>query len=79
MPYELPVLKKSLEGKLPDVGFVRTLLEQNRIDPYIRGMRFLHLLETVLEVPSLELVPVLSPLREFIGGSGYLIPHNECS
>lgn len=77
LPYELPVLKTVLEGRFPARPFIRNLYFQGRLDPYIRGMRVANLLETLADWPDLDLIPSTSPIREFIGGSSYVIPHNE--
>ncbi len=77
MPYELPMLKKVLKSIMPDRPFVKQLRSDGRLDPYIRGMRSLALLDAVAEISDLSLVPGTSPLREFIGGSEYVIPHND--
>ena len=77
MPYELPVLKKALETIIPDKAFIEKLREDGRLDPYIRGMRSQALLDAVASISDLSLVPSASPLREFIGGSEYIIPHNN--
>jgi len=77
MPYELPVLKKVLESLMPDMAFVRQLRDEGRLDPYVRGIRSLTLLDAVTAISDIALVPGASPLREFIGGSDYVIPHNE--
>ncbi|MDA3792945.1 MAG: hypothetical protein PF545_04720 [Elusimicrobia bacterium] len=77
MPYELPVLKKALDDIFPDREFIKKLRKDGRLDPYVRGMRVLALLDAVAPIKDLSLVPSNSPLREFIGGSDYVIPHNE--
>ena len=77
LPYELPILKSVLKDKLPDKKYLNELLAQGRLDAYIRGIRLLSLLDTVLEYPQVEDVDRFSPIREFIGGSGYEIAHNE--
>ncbi|MDW8055867.1 MAG: response regulator SirA [Elusimicrobiota bacterium] len=77
LPYELPALKKALEGLYPSDEFIENLRKEGRIDPYIRGMRVKLLLETVEAINDLSIIPATSPLREFIGGSAYVIPHNE--
>ena len=77
LPYELPILKAVLKDKLPDKKYLNELLAQGRLDAYIRGIRLLSLLDTVLEYPQIEDVDRFSPIREFIGGSGYEIAHNE--
>lgn len=77
LPYELPVLKASLKGHFPAREFIEKLRVQGRLDPYIRGVRVMSLLDTVAEWPDMALVPSTSPIREFIGGSSYIIPHND--
>lgn len=77
LPYELPVLKTSLKGHFPSRDFIEKLRVQGRLDPYIRGVRVMSLLDTVAEWPDMALVPSTSPIREFIGGSSYIIPHND--
>lgn len=77
LPYELPVLKTVLKEHFPSRDFVEKLREQARLDPYIRGIRVATLLNTVADFPDLALIPSTSPIREFIGGSSYIIPHNE--
>ncbi|MEK8022842.1 MAG: hypothetical protein AAB229_03440 [Candidatus Hydrogenedentota bacterium] len=77
MPYELPVLKTVLKEQFPTRDFIEKLREQGRLDPYIRGIRVATLLDTVADFPDLAVIPSTSPIREFIGGSSYIIPHNE--
>ena len=77
LPYELPVLHAALRDKLPTLEYIEKLRLQGRIDPYIRGIRTHNLLKTVEVLKDLDLVPGSSPIREFIGGSEYIIPHNE--
>ncbi|MEW5693437.1 MAG: response regulator SirA [Candidatus Hydrogenedentota bacterium] len=77
LPYELTALKKSLEGRFPSKEFIDELRIAGRLDQYIRGIRTATLLETVAEMPALDIIPPTSPIREFIGGSEYIIPHNE--
>ena len=77
MPYELPVLKNSLYKRFPDMDFINGLKDQGRLDPFIRGIRTKSLLDTVEELENIDLIPGTSPIREFIGGSTYIIPHNE--
>jgi uridine kinase len=77
LPYELPALKQSLDGFMPERTFIEKLLDERRLDPYIRGTRVQALLDTVALMPDLDIIPLTSPLREFIGGSAYVIPHNE--
>ncbi|MCD6422675.1 MAG: hypothetical protein J7L42_00965 [Elusimicrobia bacterium] len=77
LPYELPALKKALEGLLPSDEFIEKLRKEGRLDPYIRGIRVKALLQTVEPIQDLSIIPPTSPLREFIGGSAYVIPHNE--
>ncbi|HLD29472.1 MAG TPA: hypothetical protein VJC03_03955, partial [bacterium] len=77
MPYELPVLKKALEPLYPEESFIMNLRREGRLDPYIRGIRTRTLLDAVAPLGDFDLIPPTSPLREFIGGSEYIIPHNE--
>lgn len=78
LPYELPVLKCVLKDILPEPAFIRRLREEGRLDPYIRGLRVRSLMDTVDELTDWEnLIPKTSPIREFVGGSTYIIPHNE--
>ncbi|MBU4133749.1 response regulator SirA, partial [bacterium] len=77
LPYELPALKKSLENIMPPSEFIDNLRKEGRLDAYIRGVRVKSLLETVDPIEDLSIIPATSPLREFIGGSAYAIPHNE--
>ncbi len=77
MPYELPMLKKVLKPIMPDRAFIKQLRSDGRLDPYVRGMRSRALFDAAAEISDLNLVPGNSPLREFIGGSEYVIPHND--
>ncbi len=77
LPYELAALKTALGSMLPSREFVESLREQGRLDPYVRGLRLHALMETVAPLPDLSVIPPTSPIREFIGGSVYEIPHNE--
>lgn len=77
LPYELPALKTSLKDKFPTLEFREKLRAEGRLAPYIRGVRTSTLLETIDEIENLDIIPGKSPLREFIGGSEYFIPHNE--
>ena len=77
LPYEVAVLKHTLKDILPDMDFVERLRPEGRLDPYVRGVRIHSLLTTVMELSNLDLIPNTSPIREFIGGSTYLIPHND--
>jgi len=77
LPYELAALKTALAEIIPSRAFIEGLRQQGRLDPYIRGIRVHTLLETVAGFPTLEVIPPTSPIREFIGGSVYEIPHNE--
>ncbi|PKM99327.1 MAG: hypothetical protein CVU78_06850 [Elusimicrobia bacterium HGW-Elusimicrobia-2] len=77
MPYELPALKKVLKPIMPDSAFIKQLRNDGRLDPYIRGMRTLALVDAAAEMTDLNVIPGTSPLREFIGGSEYEIPHND--
>lgn len=77
LPYELPILKKVLMDQMPDREYLKDLRYQNRLDPYIRWVRVLTLLDTVLEYDNIDDVSPYSPIREFIGGSAYTIAHND--
>lgn len=77
LPYELNVLKSTVGKLFPNRTWIEKLREEGRLDPYIRGMRILSLMETVADFPDLDLLPSTSPIREFIGGSSYIIPHND--
>lgn len=77
IPYELPVLKKVLMDIFPDIEYIKKLRKNGRLDPYVRGMRVRSLLDAAAPLKDLSVVPSSSPLREFIGGSDYVIPHNE--
>ncbi len=77
LPYELPALKKTLMDIFPNREFIKKLRKEGRFDPYIRGMRVLALLDAVTPLKDLSVIPSSSPIREFIGGSDYVIPHNE--
>ncbi len=77
LPYELPALKKALENLLPTEDFINNLRAEGRLDPFIRGMRVKYLLQTIEPISDLNIIPATSPIREFIGGSAYIIPHNE--
>ncbi|OGH58195.1 MAG: hypothetical protein A3I06_01000, partial [Candidatus Lindowbacteria bacterium RIFCSPLOWO2_02_FULL_62_12] len=77
LPYELAVLKFSLKDILPGLDFVHRLRVEGRLDPYVRGIRTHSLLNTVLELSNSDIIPNTSPIREFIGGSIYMIPHND--
>lgn len=77
LPYELAILKYTLKDILPDLNFIERLSAEGRRDPYIRGVRVHSLLGTVMDMSNLDLIPPTSPIREFIGGSAYLIPHND--
>lgn len=77
MPYELSVLKHALKDYFPDLAYIERLREEGRLDPYVRGIRTYSLLITVAAMTNFDLIPATSPLREFIGGSAYIIPHNE--
>ncbi|HON55689.1 MAG TPA: response regulator SirA, partial [bacterium] len=77
LPYELPALKSAVSKIFPDKKFIEKLRIQGRLDPYIRAIRLISLLETVAPIEDLSIVPNDSPLREFIGGSVYELPHNE--
>ncbi|OIO32468.1 MAG: response regulator SirA [Candidatus Hydrogenedentes bacterium CG07_land_8_20_14_0_80_42_17] len=77
LPYELSILKATAGKIFPSRRVIERLREEGRLDPYIRGIRVASLMETVAEFPDLSLLPSTSPIREFIGGSSYEIPHNE--
>ncbi len=77
LPYELPILKQALSGKLPNREYIEQLRKDKRLDSYIRGVRTSVLMDTVYAYPELDVVPETSPLREFIGGSVYELAHNE--
>ncbi len=77
LPYELPVLKNTLKTVLPGKNFIMKLRKEGRLDPYVRGIRVHSLLDAIVPLNDLSLVPSNSPIREFIGGSDYVIPHNE--
>lgn len=77
LPYELPALKTAIGDQFPSREWIEKLREEGRLDPYIRGVRVTSLLETVADFPDMDLIPSTSPIREFIGGSSYIIPHNE--
>lgn len=77
MPYELPVLKKVIGDRYPSLDFIEELKGKDRLAAYIRGKRTKDLLETVTTIDDLSVVPETSPLREFIGGASFHIPHND--
>ena len=77
LPYELPVLKKVIGDQYPDDDYIDNLADEGRLAAYVRGKRTKALLDSVEEFPDLDLIPGTSPIREFIGGSEYVIPHNE--
>lgn len=77
LPYELPVLKHALKDYFPELTYIESLRAEGRLDPYVRGIRTYSLLNTLAEFSNLDLIPPTSPLREFIGGSAYIIPHND--
>lgn len=77
LPYELAVLKHALKDIVPGIEFTQRLRDEGRLDPYIRGIRTHSLLASVDEFSNWDLIPSTSPIREFIGGSAYIIPHNE--
>jgi uridine kinase len=74
LAYELPVLKAAIGDKFPDYHIFK---QQNRMDAYVRGVRVKMLLDTIEVYNDLNVVPLDSHLREFIGGSIYEIPHND--
>ncbi len=77
LPYELPILKKVIGDDYPDHDYINQLKEDNRLAAYVRGKRTAALLDTIEPFPDLDLIPGTSPVREFIGGSDYVIPHND--
>jgi len=77
LPYELPVLKTSLQEIFPSLIYIENLRREGRLDPYIRGVRTSTLLDTIIRYDYLEEISPISPIREFIGGSAYEIRHNE--
>ena len=77
LPYELPVLKHALQDVFPGLTFIQRLRADGRLDPYVRGIRTYSLLSTLEEYSTWDTIPTTSPIREFIGGSEYIIPHNE--
>lgn len=77
LPYELPALKRVIGDDYPDDDYIDGLKEDNRLAAYVRGKRTLALLDRVEPFPDLDIIPETSPIREFIGGSEYVIPHNE--
>lgn len=77
LPYELPVIKYSIGENYPSKNFIERLRMEGRWDQYIRGIRTLTLLDTIIEFKQWNCIPNTSPIREFIGGSSYLIPHND--
>lgn len=77
LPYELPVLKNVIGDDYPDEDHINSLREDQRLPAYVRGSRTRALLETVEPFPDLDLIPGTSPIREFIGGSDLVIPHND--
>lgn len=76
LPYELPVLKSVVASLMPDKLSVRALADEGRLDAYIRGIRVHALLDTILPYDLIAAIDDRSPLREFIGGSAYLLRHN---
>lgn len=77
LPYELPVLKQVIGDRYPSAEFIEELKEKGRLAAYIRGRRTRALLDTVAPLEDLDRVPGDSPLREFIGGATFHIPHND--
>lgn len=77
LPYELPVLNKVIGEEFPDNDYINQLKSDQRLDAYVRGKRTRALLDAVEPFPDLDLVPGTSPIREFIGDSEYVIPHND--
>jgi uridine kinase len=76
IPYELPVLKSVIGDRYPSSDFIDQLKDDDRLAAYIRGRRTKELLNTVSAMDT-DLVPDDSPLREFIGGANFEIPHND--
>ncbi len=76
IPYELPVLKTVISDRYPPSDFIDRLKDKERLAAYIRGRRTKELLRTVSSLDT-KLVPDDSPLREFIGGASFHIPHND--
>jgi uridine kinase len=76
IPYELPVLKSVIGDRYPSSDFINQLKDDDRLAAYIRGRRTRELLNTVSAMDT-DLVPDDSPLREFIGGANFEIPHND--
>ncbi len=77
LPYELPVLKKVIGNNYPADSAINQLQTEGRLAAYVRGKRTAGLLDSIEPFPDLELIPGSSPIREFIGGSDYIIPHND--
>jgi uridine kinase len=77
LPYELSVLKKAIGDQYPDSDYIDGLKEEKRFAAYARGKRTRALLDSVEPFPDFDIIPATSPIREFIGGSEYVIPHNE--
>ncbi len=77
LPYELSVLKTAIGDQYPDSEYIDGLKEEKRFAAYARGKRTRALLDSVEPFPDFDIIPVTSPIREFIGGSEYVIPHNE--
>jgi len=77
VPYELPVLKYVIGNRFPDDNTLEEFKNIGLMDPYIRGKRVLHLLNTVDPYENLDAIPAKAHIREFIGGSYYEIPHND--
>ncbi len=77
LPYELPVLKMVIGENYPDHDCINQLKKDNRLAAYVRGKRTAGLLDSIEPFPDLDLIPGSSPIREFIGGSDFIIPHND--
>ncbi|MFP4686948.1 MAG: hypothetical protein ACLFN5_02430 [bacterium] len=77
LPYELSVLKTAIGEQYPDHNYIDSLKAEGRFAAYARGKRTSSLLDSVEQFPNFDIIPTTSPIREFIGGSEYVIPHNE--
>ncbi|MFB6355018.1 MAG: uridine kinase, partial [bacterium] len=77
LPYELAALKAAMGDEYPDDSHIEQLKDDERYAAYVRGKRTQSLLDTVEPVPDMDMIPGTSPIREFIGGSEYVIPHND--
>jgi uridine kinase len=70
LPYELPILKAKLWRYLPD-AMQRFQPDPHRQDAYVRAKRVHDTLAAVAPMADDSVVPGLSLVREFIGGSAY--------